>query len=74
VTGPRIEIHDATVSDHAVAAFRRGAAPDEPRWHLAMIGVEPRAQGSGHGGALLRHMLARCDRGRELACLLRRPR
>lgn len=35
--------------------------PDEPVWYLPMIGVEPNAQGSGLGGALLRHALARSD-------------
>ncbi len=35
--------------------------PEEPHWYLAMIGVEPNAQGSGLGGALMRHGVARCD-------------
>jgi GNAT superfamily N-acetyltransferase len=36
--------------------------PDEPCWYLPMIGVDPRHQGAGHGGRLLRHALAVCDR------------
>ena len=40
-----------------------GAAhPHEPHWYLPFLGVEPSHQGKGHGSALLRHALARCDR------------
>ncbi len=35
--------------------------PQEPHWHLPLIGVEPNAQGKGLGGALMRHAVARCD-------------
>jgi ribosomal protein S18 acetylase RimI-like enzyme len=43
--------------------------PDEPCWYLAMIGVEPNAQGRGLGGALLRQAVARCDEEGALAYL-----
>jgi len=36
--------------------------PEEPHWYLPMIGVDPSRQNAGHGSALLRHALARCDR------------
>jgi ribosomal protein S18 acetylase RimI-like enzyme len=35
--------------------------PDEPHWYLPFIGVDPRAQGHGHGGQLLRLGASRCD-------------
>lgn len=35
--------------------------PDEPHWYLPMTGVDPSAQGQGHGSALLEHALAACD-------------
>lgn len=35
--------------------------PEESHWYLPLIGVEPNAQGTGIGGALMRHALARCD-------------
>ena len=43
--------------------------PDEPCWYLPVIGVDPVRQGRGHGGALLRHALERCDRDRMPAYL-----
>jgi GNAT superfamily N-acetyltransferase len=43
--------------------------PDEPCWYLPLIGVDPVRQGRGHGGALLRHALERCDRERMPAYL-----
>lgn len=36
--------------------------PKEPCWYLPLIGVDPARQGRGHGSALLRHALVRCDR------------
>lgn len=36
--------------------------PDEPHWHLPLIGVDPGFQHLGLGGALLAHALERCDR------------
>ena len=35
---------------------------EEAHWYLPLIGVDPSRQGQGHGSALLRHALARCDR------------
>ena len=43
--------------------------PQEPHWYLPLIGVDPTRQGAGHGSALLRHALARCDRDRLPAYL-----
>lgn len=43
--------------------------PAEPCWYLPLIGVDPVRQGRGHGGALLRHALERCDRERMPAYL-----
>jgi ribosomal protein S18 acetylase RimI-like enzyme len=45
------------------------AHPKEPHWYLPMIGVDPKAQGQGLGGELMRHALARCDREKALAYL-----
>lgn len=36
--------------------------PAEPCWYLPLIGVDPVRQGRGHGAALLRYALERCDR------------
>lgn len=35
--------------------------PAEPHWFLPLIGVDPRRQGGGIGGALMAHALERCD-------------
>lgn len=35
--------------------------PHEPHWYLSMVGVDPARQGRGHGSALLKAGLARCD-------------
>ena len=43
--------------------------PEEPHWHLPIVGVEPNAQGNGLGGALMRHGVARCDQEGALAYL-----
>ena len=43
--------------------------PNEPHWHLAFLGVVPAHQYKGHGSALLKHGLARCDENREPAYL-----
>jgi GNAT superfamily N-acetyltransferase len=34
----------------------------EPHWYLAMLGMEPEAQGRGLGTALLQPILERCDK------------
>jgi GNAT superfamily N-acetyltransferase len=43
--------------------------PSEPCWYLPLIGVDPMHQGQGHGSALLRHALERCDRDGVIAYL-----
>jgi ribosomal protein S18 acetylase RimI-like enzyme len=43
--------------------------PDEPHWYLPMIGVDPAYQGRGHGDALMRRALERCDRDQVAAYL-----
>lgn len=43
--------------------------PSEPHWYLPFIGIDPSRQGKGHGGALMAHALAACDRDRALAYL-----
>ena len=35
--------------------------PAEPHWYLAVIGIDPSAQGKGAGAALIKPILARCD-------------
>lgn len=46
------------------AVFEQMAAyhPQEPHWHLPLVGVWPEFQGLGYGSALLETVLARCDR------------
>jgi ribosomal protein S18 acetylase RimI-like enzyme len=41
----------------------------EPHWYLPFIGVDITKRGRGYGSALLRHALARCDKGRMPAYL-----
>lgn len=36
--------------------------PDAPTWYLPFIGIDPPAQGNGHGSRLLVRGLERCDR------------
>lgn len=43
------------------AAMRRGH-PQEPRWFLPLISVDPFVRGSGLGSALMEYGLAACDR------------
>ena len=43
--------------------------PAEPHWYLPLIGVDPYHQGRGHGAALLKAALARCDQAGQLAYL-----
>lgn len=42
-------------------AFVESKHPHEPHYYLAVLGVEPEAQGRGLGGALMRPVLERCD-------------
>jgi ribosomal protein S18 acetylase RimI-like enzyme len=55
---------DASVRDEVGAMLDQQARhhPAEPHWYLPLIGVDPSRQNQGHGSALLRHALARCDR------------
>lgn len=46
-----------------------GHHPQEPHWHLAMIGTDPICQGQGYGSALLTHTLATCDQQCNLVYL-----
>lgn len=43
--------------------------PRQPHWYLPLLGVDPRHQGKGMGGALLRHVTDICDRDGALAYL-----
>lgn len=43
--------------------------PDEPHWHLPLIGVDPIQQNKGFGSALMQYALIQCDRDRRLAYL-----
>lgn len=43
--------------------------PREPHWYLPLIGVDPKHQGKGLGGALLGHAIDICDRDGALAYL-----
>lgn len=43
--------------------------PDEPHWHLPLVGVEPTQQRKGYGSALVAHALEQCDRTGEVAYL-----
>ena len=43
--------------------------PHEPHWYLAVLGIEPGAQGRGIGSELLRGTLEECDRTGTLAYL-----
>jgi GNAT superfamily N-acetyltransferase len=37
------------------------AHPHEPHWYLQTIGTDPRFQGKGYGGVIMRHTLATAD-------------
>jgi GNAT superfamily N-acetyltransferase len=43
--------------------------PAEPHWYLPLLAVDPVHQGKGYGSALLRPVLERCDREKQLAYL-----
>ncbi len=43
--------------------------PNEPHWHLPLIGTDPTQQGKGYGAALLCHALAVCDQQQTPAYL-----
>jgi GNAT superfamily N-acetyltransferase len=50
--------------DDLFAMFEQmgGLHPTEPHWYLPFIGVDPAHQNRGHGAALMRPALERCDR------------
>lgn len=43
--------------------------PSEPHWYLPLIGVDPIQQRKGLGSALMKYVLVRCDRNKQLAYL-----
>jgi ribosomal protein S18 acetylase RimI-like enzyme len=43
--------------------------PNEPHWHLSLMGVDPLKQSKGFGSALMQHALVQCDRDNKLAYL-----
>ncbi len=43
--------------------------PNEPHWHLPLIGVDPSKQGNGYGSALLKYGLELIDRQGSIAYL-----
>ena len=53
-----------SILDDALGIFEQMATyhPTEPHWYLPLIGVDPAHQGRGHGDALMRYALERCDR------------
>jgi len=67
-------VENSVPASHREAVFAMfeqmgGYHPNEPHWHLPLIGTDPTQQGKGHGSALLRHALAVCDRQQALAYL-----
>ena len=57
--------------DAGPAMFEQMATyhPKEPHWYLPLIGVDPAHQSKGHGDALMRCALERCDRDKVPAYL-----
>jgi GNAT superfamily N-acetyltransferase len=57
--------------DDLLSTFERmdQSHPKEAHWYLAMIGVDPKAQGKGLGTELMRYALTRCDQDEVLAYL-----
>jgi ribosomal protein S18 acetylase RimI-like enzyme len=76
---PDVDVLDEIVQTHAPDHIRSDANgvfeqmgvfhPKEPHWYLPLIAVDPARQGQGHGSALLRETLRRCDRDGLLAYL-----
>jgi GNAT superfamily N-acetyltransferase len=61
----------AAARDAGSAVFEQMAKyhPTEPHWYLPLIGVDPAHQGKGHGAALMKYALERCDRDKLPAYL-----
>jgi GNAT superfamily N-acetyltransferase len=59
------------MQEEMFAVFQKQASyhPAEPHWYLPLIGVDPAHQGKGYGSALLKHVLANCDRSGQVAYL-----
>ena len=53
----------------AMNARAESRHPEVPHWYLALLGVDPAAQGRGYGPHLLRPILDRCDAERTPAYL-----
>ncbi|MGW0040413.1 GNAT family N-acetyltransferase [Rhodococcus sp. NPDC003348] len=45
----------------AVGETMESVHPEEPHWYLSAIGTDPTVRGGGHGHALMRSRLDRCD-------------
>lgn len=45
----------------AVGETMQAAHPEDPHWYLSTIGTDPDGRGLGHGQALMRSRLERCD-------------
>jgi ribosomal protein S18 acetylase RimI-like enzyme len=62
---------DADRQEQIFAVMERVGAghPEDPHWYLPAMGVDPRVQGRGRGGALLGDSLATCDASCRLAYL-----
>jgi ribosomal protein S18 acetylase RimI-like enzyme len=52
-----------------LSAMEKLHPPEPPHWYLAIIGTDPRHQGSGVGSALIRTITDRCDE-EATACYL----
>lgn len=65
--GPRA-VWKLLVAGHVTDA-RHQAAVSEPHWYCWLLAVDPKHQGEGHGGALIRHTFAQADRQGRLCYL-----
>jgi ribosomal protein S18 acetylase RimI-like enzyme len=67
----RALLAEVDVVERASAVFAEVAAhvPPQPCWYLRQIGIDPRLQGQGHGGALIEAGLEEVDARREVAYL-----
>jgi ribosomal protein S18 acetylase RimI-like enzyme len=54
----------ASIRNDVLSVFEQMATyhPTGPHWYLPLIGVDPAYQGNGHGDALMKYALQRCDR------------